>query len=634
MPENNKDQFNKTSNNNEYNIEDEITKSVEKMVEEETNVARATYSVNNTQIPNNQAVNNVQNGQIPNVNGQADYYNNYNYAQADMGKTQVIPDVSAHLNMNNSNTATQQYNRQPQQAGQSAYNRQPQQQAGQPAYNRQPQQVGQPSYNRQPQQQAGQPSYNRQPQQQAGQPAYNRQPQQQAGQPQQATRQQSYNVQHPVVNKTQNADKQINENDNLADNISETSVKKPMDKKTKIVIAAVAAGVAVVVALIIVVAVIINNNNKKGYNYNYNKGIELYDNHEYSSAIDYLSKAAKDNNGKRNLELKYKLYECYNATGDENNAVETLKDILSYDKNYEKAIKSLIDIYVKQKNGTAMTELIRSYKGSVSEKYFTSYMVSEPKPSVEAGNYDDTIQLQLTSDGNEKIYYTTDNTEPSDKSTLYNNDVISIENGTTIIKAIAINDMGITSDVATFKYVVEYKKPDAPSISPASGTYQAGQKISIMNIPEGYKVYYTLDGTTPTDKSTEYTGEFEMPEGNTVVSAIMYDTHNQASTVTKRNYVVNPAKSYSYDEALNILKNRLVSKGVLKSGGNTTSDGASASFVYNSKTTINGTEMYCIRFDIRKNGNTTTAGYYGVGVKNGQCYKVTINGNSYSAASY
>lgn len=590
MPENNKDQFNKTSNNNnEYNIEDEITKSVEKMVEEETNVARATYSVNNTQIPNNQAANNVQNGQIPNVNGQADYYNNYNYAQADMGKTQVIPDVSAHLNMNNSNTATQQYNRQPQQAGQSAYNRQPQQQAGQPAYNRQPQQ---------------------------------------------ATRQQSYNVQHPVVNKTQNADKQINENDNLADNISETSVKKPMDKKTKIVIVAVAAGVAVVVALIIVVAVIINNNNKKGYNYNYNKGIELYDNHEYSSAIDYLSKAAKDNNGKRNLELKYKLYECYNATGDENNAVETLKDILSYDKNYEKAIKSLIDIYVKQKNGTAMTELIRSYKGSVSEKYFTSYMVSEPKPSVEAGNYDDTIQLQLTSDGNEKIYYTTDNTEPSDKSTLYNNDVISIENGTTIIKAIAINDMGITSDVATFKYVVEYKKPDAPSISPASGTYQAGQKISIMNIPEGYKVYYTLDGTTPTDKSTEYTGEFEMPEGNTVVSAIMYDTHNQASTVTKRNYVVNPAKSYSYDEALNILKNRLVSKGVLKSGGNTTSDGASASFVYNSKTTINGTEMYCIRFDIRKNGNTTTAGYYGVGVKNGQCYKVTINGNSYSAASY
>lgn len=603
MPENNKDQFNKTpNNNNEYNIEDEIAKSVEKMVEEETNVARATYSVNNTQIPNNQVSNNVQNGQNLNVNGQANYYNNYNYAQADMGKTQVIPDVSAHLNMNNSNTATQQYNRQPQQAGQQAYNRQPQQQAGQQIYNRQPQQ-------------------------QAGQPVYNRQPQQ-------STRQPGYNGQQPVVNKPQNANNQINENDNLAANTPETSAKKPMDKKTKIVIAAVAAGVAVIVALIIVVAVIINNNNKKGYNYNYNKGIELYDNHEYSSAIDYLSKAAKDNNGKRNLELKYKLYECYNATGDENNAVETLKDILSYDKNYEKAIKSLIDIYVKQKNGTAMTELIRSYKGSVSEKYFTSYMVSEPKPSVEAGNYDDTIQLQLTSDGNEKIYYTTDNTEPSDKSTLYNNDVISIENGTTIIKAIAINDMGITSDVATFKYVVEYKKPDAPSISPASGTYQAGQKVSVMNIPEGYKVYYTLDGTTPTDKSTEYTGEFEMPEGNTVVSAIMYDAHNQASTVTKRNYVVNPAKSYSYDEALNILKNKLVSTGVLKSGGNTTSDGASASFVYNSKTTIDGTEMYCIRFDIRKNGNTTTAGYYGVGVKNGQCYKVTINGNSYSATSY
>ena len=89
MPENNKDQFNKTpNNNNEYNIEDEIAKSVEKMVEEETNVARATYSVNNTQIPNNQVSNNVQNGQNLNVNGQANYYNNYNYAE---NRTFLVP---------------------------------------------------------------------------------------------------------------------------------------------------------------------------------------------------------------------------------------------------------------------------------------------------------------------------------------------------------------------------------------------------------------------------------------------------------------------------------------------------------------------------------------------------------------
>ena len=66
----------------------------------------------------------------------------------------------------------------------------------------------------------------------------------------------------------------------------------------------------------------------------------------------------------------------------------------------------------------------------------------------------------------------------------------------------------------------------------------------------------------------------------------------------------------------------------------TSADGGTATFVYQTKKTIANVEMYYIRYDSRKNGVTSTVGYYGVALKTGQCYKVTESGSTFIATGY
>lgn len=55
----------------------------------------------------------------------------------------------------------------------------------------------------------------------------------------------------------------------------------------------------------------------------------------------------------------------------------------------------------------------------------------------------------------------------------------------------------------TESYVI--KAPDSPTFSRASGAFTDSFELTI-SAPDGAKIYYTTDGSTPTEKSTEYTG--------------------------------------------------------------------------------------------------------------------------------
>lgn len=432
------------------------------------------------------------------------------------------------------------------------------------------------------------------------------------------------------------SDAHMNNGNNEKDDSVQEKDKKPMDAKRKKMIIAVSCVVAALVVIIgIVVGVVLNNKNKNSYQYNYDKGMSSYQNKDYDDAIRYLTKASKLSDGRKNVDLKYTLYQCYAATDNTDMSTEVLKDILSFDENNEKALKALASIYNTKKDGTSLNKLIKDYKNKDGYRYLEDYIVETPKPSVEAGSYDDVIKLQFTENSSSTIYYTTDKTEPDKKSKRYTGTAIEIQSGTTTIKAIAISDIGVCSDVVELEYTVDFKKPSAPTVSPVSGTYEEGQTVTIDNIPVGSTAYYTLDGSTPTKNSEEYSEPFTIPTGNNVISVVIIDSHNQSSSVVKRNYVVNKAKTYVYNEALEILKGKLISKGVLKSDGTTAADGSTVTFVYQSRTTVDGVEMFVVRYDVTsKTGKTSTAGYYGVATKTGDCYTVTQNGGAYSAAAY
>ncbi|MDO5403836.1 MAG: chitobiase/beta-hexosaminidase C-terminal domain-containing protein, partial [Eubacteriales bacterium] len=340
--------------------------------------------------------------------------------------------------------------------------------------------------------------------------------------------------------------------------------KKKLSRNQKIKIAVVA-GIAALLIIIAIVTVLLvsNNNRKKSYDFNYKKGMELYDSRDYSLAVPYMEKAAKSKEGSQNTDLLFDLYICYRNTNQKDKALETLQSILNADKYNKKAIQAMAEFYAQEEDSDSLNSLIKNYRGTEAEQYLADYIVKNPAPSKEAGTYNENVKLQFVMDSGCKVYYTLDGSAPTQKSNLYS-DIIEIKSGITTIKAVAINSSGIYSDVVELRYEIDYKKPTAPSINPASGSYESGQMISVDYIPDGSRVYYTTDGSVPTKNSKLYTEGFPMPDGNTIVSAIIVDQNGQISDVTRRNYVVSKAKQLTYDEAEKILKTQLQNKGLLK----------------------------------------------------------------------
>lgn len=130
----------------------------------------------------------------------------------------------------------------------------------------------------------------------------------------------------------------------------------------------------------------------------------------------------------------------------------------------------------------------------------------------------DKVQIDTrTADGS--IYYTVDGLNPTTGSNLYSEPVTMTQNCT--VKAITTNAMLFDSDVSTF--AVDWFKVDQPVIT------SDGINVTITCPKEGAKIYYTLDGTTPTENSTLYDGALTMKESLTIKAIATYENFNNSN---------------------------------------------------------------------------------------------------------
>ncbi|MBQ1667388.1 MAG: chitobiase/beta-hexosaminidase C-terminal domain-containing protein, partial [Prevotella sp.] len=84
---------------------------------------------------------------------------------------------------------------------------------------------------------------------------------------------------------------------------------------------------------------------------------------------------------------------------------------------------------------------------------------------------------------------------------------------------------------------------EAPTFSPAAGTYDEAQNVTISCANANATIYYTLDGTEPTNASTPYTTAINIAT-TTTIKAIAYVGAN-ASTVTTAEYTIVPIANIS-----------------------------------------------------------------------------------------
>lgn len=93
---------------------------------------------------------------------------------------------------------------------------------------------------------------------------------------------------------------------------------------------------------------------------------------------------------------------------------------------------------------------------------------------------------------------------------------------------------GFLDDVKVMK--VEAPTVATPTFSVLAGSYDEPQTVEITCDTEGAKIYYTLDGTTPTEESTEYTGKIIINNTTTLKAIAIKD--GKSSYVASATYTL------------------------------------------------------------------------------------------------
>jgi cytochrome c-type biogenesis protein CcmH/NrfG len=311
--------------------------------------------------------------------------------------------------------------------------------------------------------------------------------------------------------------------------------KKPAKKQKKkiywfpIVLAIIV--VCVIVALVIVMT--IRKQRENSFDYQYSQGILAEKNRDYTKAVTYLRRALELDEG--NTDVMMMLAEIYEITDDDSLEENMLLQILKLESQNEAAYEMLIALYDSQKKYTKILELNEKLKDTDLTKLFDNYVITSPEFSEKEGTYHEEMTVALTADSGCTIYYTLGDMDPTANGRVYDGP-ISLKEGETEIRAVAKDERGFYSEMATAKYKIDFVAPNPPTVSPNSGSYTTPQMITV-SIPEDSVVYYTWDGTSPTESSARYEGPLEMPEGNNVLALLAVNSHGLSSRVVKFNYI-------------------------------------------------------------------------------------------------
>ena len=156
----------------------------------------------------------------------------------------------------------------------------------------------------------------------------------------------------------------------------------------------------------------------------------------------------------------------------------------------------------------------------------------------EEGIYEEIIAVEISAQPGCTVLYTTDGSDP--RQGLEYQGPIPLEPESTVrIRTVSRNEFGVYSEEAEGTFQVALPKPDMPRVSPMGGDFHTPQPITVY-VPSGCNVYYTWDGSAPSEASNRYMGPIDMPEGNNILSLIVVDEYGRYSDVLKCNYIYFP----------------------------------------------------------------------------------------------
>ena len=152
----------------------------------------------------------------------------------------------------------------------------------------------------------------------------------------------------------------------------------------------------------------------------------------------------------------------------------------------------------------------------------------------------------------EGLYFNTLNPETTggtlDERTIYvrmkANLAVGSHAGTIILASGAANDTVTLSGT-----VSEQPTAATPTFTPAGGSFITEQNVSISTTTEDATIYYTIDGTEPTESSSEYSAPITV-SSTTTIKAIAVVSGYQNSAVAEATYTINEPMTIAEARAL------------------------------------------------------------------------------------
>lgn len=376
-------------------------------------------------------------------------------------------------------------------------------------------------------------------------------------------------------------------------------------------------GIVLLSCIILGTIRVVDSVQANSFHYQYSKAEEAAAAGNYTLAVTHLEKACLLDEG--DIDAKYLLCDYYCQLGQTDNAIYTLKSMIS--GNAQRDIityQKIFDIYSKNGNISEINHILNETDNEEIREHFKQYLALAPEFSNEEGSYDDVLHLKLTGNTTGKIYYTLDGSMPDSTSMEYTSPIY-LENGFYTVKAIFVNSFGLMSEIVTKKYEINVFVPDNPVVHPGSGSFDSPENI-IVEIPEGCEVYYTTDGKDPTVDSSQYNGPICMPLGNSKLRFIAINEEGITSEIVEVGYSLKlPETPVSAAAAANIVTEYRYSLGGMSStNGDLSTISGKLLFMCESAVNINN-ELFFVICEYYEDPSV------GIRTKTGLVYCVSMN---------